>query len=1064
MFMNLNNSQFFLDEIKKNKIDLFKSSNNNITLNVSYNHIDGLFNATTIFKGKKYYSEILCSTVILFSQEGLIKSFECTNCNDKDCEHLLVSYYIISKNLSSIFNRFDIKTEKRASELILDAKRKLRIRDLNYLTIGLEYHKEDDLYYELSLKVGNEKQYVLRKKINDFITAYKEKKGAIEFGKNYIYDAEKSYFNKSDKQIIDILPVVLEKAVAYDNSYKIDDNFLVIKDMAIKVFFDLLNSVSKSFELVIKNRTYHIKKISADFNPQIEFKKQDKNLVINFNDKKIIPLTTDYDYIFYDNQVYYIDDDKKLALENYRLCKNIVVDEKDIDDFNKYLLPEVRKYTNNIDMDEELKNNYHFTPPVIKLYFDMQNDQIVVDIKATYDDIEVNINDENNYIKNGIVREQKLEQEAINYVGELGFVKSDNQLYYIINSDDDALMFLKEYINKIDHYEAFISNKLKEVKYIKSVGVKSSVCLDEGEMLRCDFAIDGVSDNEIKHILDAVRYQRKYYKLKNGSFLNLESSQDIEDLTNLVDSLEINYNDIGSRTITIPKFRALYIASKKSDYQFLETNKQFDNFINNFKKFSGKTIAIPKEESFVLRDYQESGIKWLINIANYGFGGILADEMGLGKTLQTIMYIKHRLMEDNQREILIVCPTSLIYNWEDEFKKFAPSIKVKVIAEVRSKREKIFEELHDYEVFITSYGLLREDYDKYETIRYDTMIIDEAQAIKNIGSKISQTVKDINADIKIALTGTPIENSLLELYSIFDYIMPGFFGSAASFSKKYEKNINNKNQSKGDFNKLISPFILRRKKRDVIKELPDKIEKNILFDLNKGQKQYYLAELSKINEEVAKNIQNETFTKNKLMILQSLTRLRQICISPTLYVQNYKGESAKVELLMETIVSSVDEHKILVFSQFTSALSLVIKSLEKENISYFYLDGSTKAKERLELTKKFNDEKNIKVFLISLKAGGNGLNLTGADIVIHLDPWWNPAVENQATDRAHRIGQRKVVEVIKLIAKGTIEEKIIKLQDKKKALSEQVIDGKENSDELLSKLTAKDIIYLLSND
>ena len=435
--------------------------------------------------------------------------------------------------------------------------------------------------------------------------------------------------------------------------------------------------------------------------------------------------------------------------------------------------------------------------------------------------------------------------------------------------------------------------------------------------------------------------------------------------------------------------------------------------------------------------------------------------MGLGKTLQTIMFIKQRLKADLNRNFLIVCPTSLIYNWESEFKKYAPNIKVKVIADLRKKREKVFDELQNYEVFITSYGLLREDIEKYKNIEYDTFIIDEAQTIKNVNALITKAVKQINASTRIALTGTPIENSILELYSIFDFVMPGFFGTVNNFQKKYNGILKDVNDPiKQEFLSLINPFILRRKKKDVIKELPDKIENNILVDLCDEQKKLYLSEVKKITQDIKNNMRNNTFSKNKLVILQELTRLRQLCIAPSLCINDYNGKNSKIDTAIELIENAISEgHKILIFSQFTSALTILKKELIKLKINYYYLDGSTKSTERIKMVNEFN-ENNISVFLISLKAGGNGLNLTGADIVIHLDPWWNPAVEDQATDRAHRIGQKNVVQVMKLIAKGTIEEKIVKLQNLKKDLSNQIVEGKDRDKFVLGTLNEDDLLYL----
>ena len=1065
--MNLKNSEEISKLIKENHEKLSKIIKEYSSINVDYNEENDFFNAVIELREIENYYYKDTSLMISFKSNGDILEEKCFECKDSFCYHTVAAHYLINKSYSQILDYFNVKITKTASELIANFKKKTISKELSNLSIILTHEiNNQEISYNLDLKIGSKKEYVLKKQINEFLEIYESKNGEIVFGKDYTYNSQLSFFDSATKKIIEILPVILENDNhSYRQSkYTINSNYLHIKNSAGIILFNTLKTYKKAFTLNIKNKKYEIKEIRDDFYPNVRMESKDNGLQLTFDDVKLIPLSNDFSYILSDGEMYYLDEEKKGVLDNFRLCKSIEVSEDEIPDFNKYILPNIRRLTNNIEIDDELKDAYRIVKPIIKLYFDVNDEFIIVDIKATYGDVEVNIKDDKAYDKYNIVKDELAEMDAEEYIKGFGFVEDSNKKCYFLPDEELSIDFLENHIKLLKEYESFISNKLKEIKYIKRASVKSSISLDSGELLSCDFKINDINDDEIKHVLDAVRYKRKYYKLKNGSYLNIENNKDLNDLDNLLTNLNINYNDIGKKEIKIPKFKALFIASKKEEYNFLQTNNELEEFIENFKNSKGKKITIPTPSGYNLRDYQSQGIKWLQNIANYGFGCILADEMGLGKTLQTIMYIKARLDEDKKREILIVCPTSLIYNWEAEFTKFAPKIKVKVIAEMRQKREKMFNELKNYEVFITSYGLLREDIDKYKGIHYDTMIIDEAQAIKNTGALITHAVKEVSADIKIALTGTPIENSIMELYSIFDFIMPGFFGNSSGFSKKYDKISTTEDKNiKKDFNKLISPFILRRKKNEVMKELPDKIEENMIVDLDKKQKEIYLAEVNKITEVLNASVKEDNFNKNKLVILQYLTRLRQICISPSLYIDNYDGPNAKIDLLIDILKDAIIEHKILVFSQFTSALSIVAKKLKKEKIDYYYLDGSTKAKDRIELVNEFN-ENDINVFLISLKAGGNGLNLTGADIVIHLDPWWNPAVENQATDRAHRIGQKKVVEVIKLIAKGTIEEKIVKLQNMKKELSNQIIEGKENSDEILSKLTEKDIIYLLAND
>ena len=445
--------------------------------------------------------------------------------------------------------------------------------------------------------------------------------------------------------------------------------------------------------------------------------------------------------------------------------------------------------------------------------------------------------------------------------------------------------------------------------------------------------------------------------------------------------------------------------------------------------------------------------------------GILADEMGLGKSIQTIYYIKELLKDNKDYKFLIVSPTSLAYNWEREFGKFEPSLKKCVIVGDRKTRRNLFNNFDNYNIFITTYGLLREDKEFYDDIVFKTIVIDEAQNIKNTQAELTKTVKTINSETKLALTGTPIENSIDELWSIFDFIMPGFLPDLTTFDRKYKiRDFDDESNKKiSELNGIISPFILRRRKKDVIKDLPPKIENNIFVDLDDEQKKLYLAELERVHKETEEILSSGGVSKLRFMILQLLTKLRQLCIDPRLIYSDYNGGSGKISEFVNVVNNMVlTGHKMLVFTSFRGALDLAKKELDKNNISSYVIDGSVSSKKRFELVEKFNND-DTNVFFIMLKAGGTGLNLTSADIVIHLDLWWNPQAENQATDRTHRIGQKNTVEVIKLISKGTIEEKILELQEKKKILSEKLIDEKTN-DITFDKLTDEDIKNLLSYD
>ncbi|WP_289293385.1 DEAD/DEAH box helicase [Romboutsia ilealis] len=557
--------------------------------------------------------------------------------------------------------------------------------------------------------------------------------------------------------------------------------------------------------------------------------------------------------------------------------------------------------------------------------------------------------------------------------------------------------------------------------------------------------IEGVDSNEYREIFSSYKNNNRLYRMKNGAYLDLKD-KDIEQAFKLIDILNI-YNDFDN--MKIPNNKAIYLEKliEDEDLSFVNGSKYVSNVVKKFDKVKSKNYEVPKDLNATLRDYQVSGFEFFKTLSDYQFGGILADEMGLGKTIQTIAF----LLSNKDKKSIVITPTALIYNWKNELEKFAPTLKVGLLHAAKSEREKILDNIDNYDVILTTYTTYKNDIDKYKNINFDYCIIDEAQNIKNPDAIITKAIKNVNAKVKFALTGTPIENNLMELWSIFDFIMPGYLYNKSKFKSIFVNNDKNIIELKN----LIKPFILRRTKKEVITELPDKIEQKIIIDLEKEHKRAYKGYVNLITRKIKENNQDN------ITVFSYLTKLRQLCLSPELMVKNYQGKNSKLDVLINIINDSSDE-KILVFSQFTKVLEVIGKRLNEENISYSYLDGKTSAKDRVKLVEEFNTNNN-KVFLISLKAGGTGLNLTSANIVVHFDPWWNPAVEDQASDRAHRIGQKNVVNVIKLIAKGTAEERVINLQETKKELIEDVINGNLDNSATLKNLSKDDIIDLFMN-
>ena len=590
-------------------------------------------------------------------------------------------------------------------------------------------------------------------------------------------------------------------------------------------------------------------------------------------------------------------------------------------------------------------------------------------------------------------------------------------------------------------------NKETNDEYIdENITINPNITLDISQSrngyMGMKLDIEGVDSNEYREIFSSYKNNNRLYRMKNGAYLDLKDN-DLEQAFKLIDILNI-YNDFDN--MKIPNNKAIYLEKliEDEDLSFVNGSKYVSNVVKKFDKVKSKNYEIPKDLNATLRDYQVSGFEFFKTLSDYQFGGILADEMGLGKTIQTIAF----LLSNKDKKSIVITPTALIYNWKNELEKFAPTLKVGLLHAAKSEREKILDNIDNYDVILTTYTTYKNDIDKYKNISFDYCIIDEAQNIKNPDAIITKAIKNVNAKVKFALTGTPIENNLMELWSIFDFIMPGYLYNKSKFKSIFVNNDKNIIELKN----LIKPFILRRTKKEVITELPDKIEQKIIIDLEKEHKRAYKGYVNLITRKIKENNQDN------ITVFSYLTKLRQLCLSPELMVKNYQGKNSKLDVLINIINDSSDE-KILVFSQFTKVLEVIGKRLNEENISYSYLDGKTSAKDRVKLVEEFNTNNN-KVFLISLKAGGTGLNLTSANIVVHFDPWWNPAVEDQASDRAHRIGQKNVVNVIKLIAKGTAEERVINLQETKKELIEDVINGNLDNSSTLKNLSKDDIIDL----
>ncbi|MCD8217001.1 MAG: DEAD/DEAH box helicase [Clostridiales bacterium] len=636
--------------------------------------------------------------------------------------------------------------------------------------------------------------------------------------------------------------------------------------------------------------------------------------------------------------------------------------------------------------------------------------------------------------------------------GVFSDVLNDEQLFDFLQS---GIAVLEKY-GTVHGSEAFRKFTVAPIPKVK-VGVSV-----ESGILDLSLTSSGISETELLEVLQSYRRRRRFHVLSSGDFLDLAEDDQLSQISDFMRELDLSPEDVIQKSAKVPLYRALYLDRflEEHDALYSSRDRVYRGIIRNFKTIRDSESEPPEQLAGTLRPYQALGFKWIRTLEEAGFGGILADEMGLGKTLQTIAALLYDYDEGKpgtEQPSLVVCPASLVYNWQEEFAKFAPDIRVIPIAGGAAARRKALAAWETTQVYIISYDLLKRNIAELTGKDFFYVILDEAQYIKNAGAAVSKAVKTLSAGHHLALTGTPIENRLSELWSIFDFLMPGFLYSQKEFEQRFAVPVTkNKDQDAMEkLRKMTSPFLMRRRKEDVLKDLPAKLEEVRYVPVSGEQQKLYDAEVLKLRNKIL----DGAFGTEKVKVLAQLTKIREICCDPSLLYEDYHKESAKREAVMGLIRQAMDGgHRMLLFSQFTSMLALLEEDLKAEGIPYYILTGSTSKEKRIRLVHQFN-EGDVPVFLISLKAGGNGLNLTGADVVIHYDPWWNLAAQNQATDRTHRIGQTRQVTVYRLILKGTIEERIMKLQEEKKNLADQVLAGESAS---LASLSQEELLELLS--
>ncbi|CAM4167238.1 SNF2 helicase associated domain-containing protein [Paenibacillus alkaliterrae] len=919
--------------------------------------------------------------------------------------------------------------------------------------------------FGIELKTGPGRLYIVQK-IREFLEKV-DRREPFPFSKNFTYDPAVHCFSPVNDSIMKQLVQIYRNETMYRDSSTRSffkdtpasgDRMLLIPPFSWETLLPQLVSAS-SVKLIHDGQTFDGLQLSDEAVP-LHFafdQARSDGYQLDVQGLNQMTVMEEYELVLAEGRLIRLQPDscRRLAELKHLLAASqkskIQIAPEQMEPFMEKVVPCLMKL-GSVKIADSIADRILQTQLKAKLYLDRVRDRLVAGLEFQYGDININpleASDKKRGTDRILMRDGEQERRILELMELSPFAKTEEG--YFMEDEEAEYEFLYHVVPQLEKLLTVYATSAVKVRIVTK-HAPPSIKVDIGERtdwLEFKFNMDGIPESEIRHLVKSLEIKRSYHRLPDGALLPLESAE-FQEIIRFLNDVGIRQSDVEGAKFRIPAVRGLHLMDSNGSGKAIKFGKSFRRLLENMQNPDNLDFHVPEGLEPVLRDYQKYGYQWMKTLAHYHFGGILADDMGLGKTVQAISFIVSELPEIRKREqpALIVSPASLVYNWLNELKKFAPEIRAVIADGSKSERSGVLKVAGETDVIITSYPLLRRDIAEYARETFHTLILDEAQYFKNHTTQTAQAVKAIEAQYRFALTGTPVENTLEELWSIFSAVFPELFPGRQAFNELTRETVARR----------VRPFLLRRLKTDVLQELPDKIESIQASELLPEQKKLYVSLLAKLQQETVKHLSEDSFQKHRIKILAGITRLRQLCCHPALFVEGYKGSSAKFEQLLEMIEECRSAGKrLLIFSQFTEMLGLIGRELGYQGVPYFYLDGQTPASERVELCNRFNDGER-ELFLLSLKAGGTGLNLTGADTVILYDLWWNPAVEQQAADRAHRIGQKNVVQVIRLVTQGTVEDKMHELQQKKKSLIDEVI---QPGQEALSSLSEQDIRELL---
>lgn len=906
----------------------------------------------------------------------------------------------------------------------------------------------------IGLRVGEQKWYVV-KDIPAFLDAWK-KKETLSFQSKFVYEPAWMHFSEENEQILQTLDRLVSAAkMGKWTLTQAEARLMRIPDSAAEELLGLLRKVPMRVMAPDGHMIACGEIPERQMQIQAECRMTPRGLQIMLSlEETIRPMTASCRYVLTETGTVSVPEAQRHLVrfltengQDGRVRMDFPLQGMDT------AVGEVIPYLKSrcaVDMSEELRAMLVRKPMSARVYLDRDGRSVTARVAFVYGDREVNPfapGKTQVTLEKGeklLLRDGEREHMVLDVLANAGF--RVNREMIRLSNEESLYRFLNDGVKKLGEVsEVFLSRDFKKM-YVRRPALRGGLRM-EGGSLMMTLEVDGEPTEEILGIMEALSRSRQYYRMKDGTFLNLENMLGWQEEAEAVSEAAARDGKRMERdALVLRSYRTGYLIRMLEEAGFpVETD---DSAREIAEEISGKRAPAEAPETGIpLRDYQRRGYEWMYMLDRLHMGGVLADDMGLGKTVQVIALLQ--ATREARRTSLIVAPTSLTYNWLSEINRFAPGMSAAVISGTVAQRERMWTHLRDngdLDIAITSYPLIRRDIDRIREISFRFAVLDEAQNIKNTGSIVAAAARQIQADTRLALTGTPMENGVGELWSIFDFVLPGYLPPYHSFLRKYQDGMNSE-----QLRARIQPFLTRRLKQEVLTELPDKLETRLTAAMTSEQRNIYRAAMERLRPKVRQVMQEKGIGRGRMEVLSAITELREICCHPGLILNGYTGGSGKEEMLVELLPEMIaGNRRILIFSQFTSMLKKLRIRLENEGYSTMYLDGDTPAGERLGLTERFNGGEG-QIFLISLRAGGSGLNLTGADVVIHYDPWWNPAAEEQATDRAHRIGQTKKVDVIRLVMGDSIEEKVVELGERKKALFDRLIMPGESGLEALSE-------------